>query len=101
MDVNAFGLAAGRKHAKARRPLPNAFLARNVNPRKSNDWFGKSPRRFASLQYTVFVFSGCKFSLQAARRSASALHNLLNHLVIASCSAFAPCHKTPILWIFL
>jgi len=42
MDVNAFGLAAGRKHAKARRPLPNAFLARNVNPRKSNDWFGKS-----------------------------------------------------------
>src|SRR6201982_221342 len=50
MDVNAFGLAAGRKHAKARRPLPNAFLARNVNPRKSNDWFGKSPRRFASLR---------------------------------------------------
>jgi hypothetical protein len=41
MDVNAFGLAAGRKHAKARRPLPNAFLARNVNPRKSSDWFGK------------------------------------------------------------
>src|SRR4051794_17179561 len=50
MNVNAFGLAAGRKHAKARRPLPNAFLARNLNPRKSNDWFGKSPRRFASLQ---------------------------------------------------
>jgi hypothetical protein len=22
MDVNAFGLAAGRKHAKTRRPLP-------------------------------------------------------------------------------
>src|SRR5438477_4145634 len=44
MNVNAFGLAAGRKHAKARRPLPNAFLARNVNPRKANDWFGKSPR---------------------------------------------------------
>jgi hypothetical protein len=32
MNVNAFGLAAGRKHAKARRPLPNAFLTRNLNP---------------------------------------------------------------------
>src|SRR6516162_5970414 len=54
---------------------PNAFLARNVNPRKSNDWFGKSPRRFASLQQTIFVFSGCSTSLQATKRSCNALHN--------------------------
>jgi hypothetical protein len=34
MNVNAFGLAAGRKHAKTRRPLLNAFLTRNFEPEK-------------------------------------------------------------------
>src|SRR2546426_439632 len=35
MAFSAFGLAAGRKQANARRPLPSAFLARNMNPRKA------------------------------------------------------------------
>jgi hypothetical protein len=48
MDVNAFGLAAGMKPCAGRR-FHIVFLARNMKPRKSNDWFGKSPRRFASL----------------------------------------------------
>src|SRR6516225_3628456 len=74
-DVSAFGLAAGRKPANGRPPFPSAFLARNMNPRKANDWFRKSPRRFASLQYTTFVFCGCSTNLQAAKRSASALHS--------------------------
>src|SRR4029077_7804144 len=92
MDVNAFGLAAGRKHAKARHPLPNAFLARNVNPRKSNDWFGKSPRRFASLQYTIFVFSGCSASLQAAKRSCNALHSARASLALLQSPLASPAH---------
>ena len=44
------GLAAGMKPCAGICPCHIVFLARNVNPRKSNDWFGKSPRRFASLQ---------------------------------------------------
>src|SRR6516225_2192372 len=74
-DVSAFALPAGRKPANGRPPFPSAFLARNMNPRKANDWFRKSPRRFASLQYTTFVFCGCSTNLQAAKRSASALHS--------------------------
>src|SRR5262249_8791628 len=31
------GLAAGRKLANGRPPLPSAFLTRNMNPRKVND----------------------------------------------------------------
>ena len=50
MNVNAFGLAAGMKPCAGICPCHIVFLARNMNPRKSNDWFGKSPRRFASLQ---------------------------------------------------
>ena len=67
MDVSAFGLAAGRKPTNGRPPLPSALLARNMNPRKANVWFGKSPRRTASLQYTTFVFCGCSTSLQVAK----------------------------------
>ena len=48
--VTAFGLAAGRKPCVWMSPCHSVFLARNENPRKSNDWLGKSPRRFASLQ---------------------------------------------------
>src|ERR1700719_2759539 len=50
MDVSAFGRAAGRKPCVWMSPCHSVLLARNENPRKSNDWLGKSPRRFASLQ---------------------------------------------------
>src|SRR3974377_1085704 len=75
MDVSAFGLAAGRKPTNGRPPLPSALLARNMNPRKPKVGFEKSPRRTASLQYTIFVFCGCSTNLQVAKRSASAVHN--------------------------
>src|SRR5437660_8461452 len=38
-----FRTGGGQEARKGPTSPPNAFLARNVNPRKSNDWFGKSP----------------------------------------------------------
>ena len=68
MDVNAFGLAAGRKHAKARRPLPNAFLARNAS------WSGISQ----PVEHDAVPAHSANPSFQGARRQGTSQKGFLD-----------------------
>src|ERR1700712_1311472 len=64
----ALELIAGEKLTKSRPFLLRAERGLNVYPRKSKLVQSQLSTRFASLQYTTFVFSGWRLSLQSARR---------------------------------
>ena len=55
-------LTAGKNEVNPVPSLRRAPRARNVNPRNVNAVCSWAPVRLPSLQYTIFVLSGCNSS---------------------------------------